>query len=238
MKFEKHPAISIVIPALDEAKTIKKVILDARNATKGITKDFEILVMDDYSTDNTLDILKKMRMPELKVFHHKENLGIEQSLRDLYKLAKNELVFFNGADGDIDMQVLQEFYKAMKRENADIVVGNRKFKNYTLKRNIVSNLYNNLVWILTGVKVYDAGTVKLVKLSKYHVDETKSKSVFAEAERLVRSVKKGAKLITVDIQQNKNNRNDKVSILQLIDCLSDLIKLSFEMAISAPSRRS
>ncbi len=229
MKIEKHPAISIVIPALDEAKTIKKVVLDARDAVKSITKDFEILVMDDFSTDNTIDILEKLNMPELKVFHHKENLGIEQSLRDLYKLAKNELVFFNGADGDIDMQVLQEFYKAMKQEKADIVVGNRKFKNYTLKRNIVSNLYNNLVWILTGVKVYDAGTVKLVKISKYNVDETKSKSVFAEAERLVRSVKKGAKLITVDIQQNKNNRNDKVSVLQLFACLSDLIKLSFEL---------
>ncbi len=222
-------AISIVIPALNEAKTIREVALDARDVARSITKDFEIIVLDDCSTDETVKILKDLRIPELRIAVHKENLGIEQSLKDLYQMAKNDLVFFNGADGDIDMKVLKDFYAAMQKHKADIVVGNRKFKNYTLKRNIVSNLYNNLVWLLTGVRVYDAGTVKLVKISKYNVAETKSKSVFAEAERLVRSVKKGAKLITVDIQQNKNKRNDKVSITQLLACLADLIKLSFEL---------
>lgn len=230
MKPKESTSISIIIPAWNESKTIKKVVKEAERVARGLTEKFEIIVLDDCSTDKTPEILKKIAVPELKVLHHKRNQGIERSLRDLYDAARNEVIFFNGADGDINMNVLRDFMKAMEKHNADIVVGNRVFKNYTVKRRIVSTLYNGLVWLMTGVRVYDAGTVKLVKASQYNSKITKSKSVFAEAERLVRSVVAGAKLIKVDIYQNQTKINDKVSLVQLWGCFVDLAALSLEMS--------
>lgn len=229
MNPKESVSISIIIPAWNESKTIKRVVKDAERVGRSLTKNFEIIVLDDSSLDNTLEILNNIDISELKVLHHKYNQGIEQSLRDLYKVAQNDLVFFNGADGDINMRVLSDFFKAMRAQKADIVVGNRVFKNYTVKRRIVSTLYNSLVWLMTGVRVYDAGTVKLVKATHYRSTTTKSKSVFAEAERLVRLVVGGAKLIKVDIYQNQNKINDNVSIAQLWGCFLDLIALSLEL---------
>ncbi len=230
MKPKEFTSISIIIPAWNESKTIKKVINEAERVAQSLTNKFEIIVLDDCSSDNTLDILRKIAVPELKVLRHKRNQGIERSLRDLYRAAQYEVIFFNGADGDINMSVLKDFMKSMKKNDADIVVGNRVFKNYTVKRRVVSTLYNSLVWLMTGVRVYDAGTVKLVKAAHYKSKMTKSKSVFAEAERLVRSVVAGAKLIKVDIYQNQNKINDKVSIVQLWGCFLDLAALSLELS--------
>jgi glycosyltransferase involved in cell wall biosynthesis len=227
----KTESISIVIPAWNESKTIKRVIFDAKRVVSKLTDNFEIIVIDDCSTDNTIEILRNLKISELRVYHHKSNKGIEPTLKELYGLARKNIIFFNGADGDISMNVINDLFVSMKEQNADLVVGNRKFKNYTLKRRIVSTLYNYLVWVLTGVRVYDAGTVKLVKSDKYKNLQIKSKSVFAEAERLVRSVYNGSKLVKVDIYQNSNERNDRVSVSQLYNCMRDLLALSIELKL-------
>lgn len=228
----KEISLSIVIPAYNEEKMIRTTVQSAYRTAKKITQRFEILVINDKSTDGTLEILQSIEYKELKIINHKKNLGIEKSVRDLYNTAKNDLVFFNGADGDIDMEVLLKLFNKMIETKADIVVGNRIFKNYSLKRSIVSNLYNDLVKILIGVNVYDAGTVKLVKRKYFSNLKVDSNSVFGEAERLVRSVKRGARLEKVDIKQNLIETNDSIDYKGIILCGKDLISLVLKVRLN------
>ena len=228
----KEISLSIVIPAYNEEKMIKTTVQSAYRTAKKITRRFEIVVLNDKSTDKTLEILQSIKYRELKIINHKKNLGIEKSVRDLYNTAKKDLIFFNGADGDIDMAVLLKLFKKMVETNADIVVGNRVIKNYSLKRSIVSNLYNDLVKMLIGVNAYDAGTVKLVKKRYFSNLKVDSKSVFGEAERLVRSVKRGARLEKVDIKQNLIEANDAIDYREIILCGKDLINLVLKVRLN------
>lgn len=222
-------SVSIVIPAYNEEKNIKSAVVSAYTSAKRVTNNFEIIIMDDNSTDRTLSILKTIPYRELRIIRHISNKGIECSVRDLYNNAKKDYIFFNGADGDINMDVLINFYNKAVSTGADIIVGNRIYKNYSLKRKIISVAYNKLIKIMLGFDVYDAGTVKLVKRKFFSNTQVISTSVFGEAERLVRAIKKGAILEKVDIKQNVIDRNDSVNYNQLLLCLRDLVILSVKI---------
>jgi len=221
--------LSIVLPVYNEEAHIEKVIIEASKVAKRISNNFEILVVNDHSTDKTPEILKSLRIKQLKIVNHKKNLGIEKTLKELYSIAKNEFIFFNGADDDINMDVLLKLHQKILASNADIVVGNRIIKNYSLKRKIISLAYNSLVRYLIGVEVYDAGTVKLVKKKCFTNIKIDSKTVFGEAERLVRSVKNGAKIEKVDIKQNMNDSNDSVNYKEVFLSTVELFRLAYKV---------
>jgi dolichol-phosphate mannosyltransferase len=229
----KKPYISFIIPAYNESKSIVKVLVETIKVGKKLRKPFEIIVVNDCSSDNTPDLIKKMQKKYkfIRMHSHKINLGIEGSVKDLYRHARGEYAFFNGADGDIDMDVLLKMHQHLKNTSSDIIVGNRISKNYTFKRKLVSYLYNNLVLILTGIPVYDAGTVKLLSRKYYKKQNIKSQSVFADAERLVRAHLAGAKINTIDIIQNNNERNDSINYPQVIMSTVELLKLATEIRL-------
>lgn len=221
--------LSIVIPAYNEEKTVKSVVEEAHEVAKKISENFEILVLNDGSTDGTLEILQQINSPNLIVLKHDINKGIGASLKTLYETAQNEYIFMNAADKDIDMNVLEKFYLELKNHDADIVIGNRIYKNYSVLRKFISFLYNFLVKIFTGYDLHDAGTVKLFKKSVFQNFNPISSSVFIDAERLIYALSNGAKLIKVDIVQNTNERNNKVNFKQIIFAAKDLVILSKQM---------
>lgn len=227
----KKNNLSIVLPVYNEEKMIRSTIKSANQNGNKISDEFEILIINDGSTDRTSKIINSIMNNKIRIINHSKNKGIEKTVKELYDNAKYELIFFNGADGDIDMSVMLRLYDEMNKKNADIVVGNRVVKNYSIKRKIISTSYNNLVFVLAGVRVYDAGTVKLVKKKFFAKVKVESESVFGEAERLIRAVKNGAVISKVDILQNINDSNDEIKYKELVHCIKDLLRISFKARI-------
>jgi glycosyltransferase involved in cell wall biosynthesis len=82
-----NPRVSIIIPAYNDAKTLEKIIPSILN--QKYDGDVEILLVDDSSTDNTLEVARKY---DLKIIHHTKNMGLANSVNDGVRNAKYDLI--------------------------------------------------------------------------------------------------------------------------------------------------
>jgi glycosyltransferase involved in cell wall biosynthesis len=149
------PLISICIPTYNGARTIKKTL----NAIiSQASNDFEIILSDDASTDDTPEIVKKMQsnFNIIKLFHNKENLGMDGNFHRTTQLARGKYIWFCGQDDILCDGVLQQVLKMIK-SNKDIGILNLNFSQYD------HNMINCLIESFFDVSTFDQ---KLVKENK------------------------------------------------------------------------
>lgn len=225
-------SISAVIIARNEESTIKKVIIESLDILPKLTKDWEILINDDASEDKTghvLDFYSK-RFPRIKVFHQKKPLGISGGFEFLYKKANKQLVFINAADGQYSIKDLPKMINEIDI-GYDLVIGKRSNKiYYGILRKFISFIYNKLPEELFGVKLYDAGSIKLYKKEVLRKTVPFSKSVFSEAERIIRAQKLGFKITSISIRyfaRKKGSSSVKFKII--LDSIFDMLRVYFSL---------
>ncbi len=196
------PSISLVVPAYNEEAGLAATVERCRKAVQQCTDDYEIIILDDCSQDKTVEVMERLRAEDpahIKTMRHLENKGIARTFEDLYRAASKEYVFLIPGDGEYPPEALVDCMPLLG--TCDIVICRRVHKNYTLYRRIVSGLYRHLIRLLFGVELYDPGTVKLVKREVYTSVPVECKSVFVEAERMIRAARRGYRIGTVDIVQ-------------------------------------
>lgn len=154
--------ISITIPAYNEEKTIKTVVEKAIQSASKIFSRYEILLVDDGSTDNTLDEINKLKNKfrnKIRIIHHGKNKGFSGALISCYKNAKGDLIFLGPADGQFDYSELDLFVK--KISQCDIVAAYRISNEENLYRKINSLLFHLLSRILFNIKLKEFSTCML-----------------------------------------------------------------------------
>lgn len=150
----REESISITIPALNEEKTIEKVCRDAVHAVSKITKNYEVLLVDDGSTDSTgkiMDKLKKEFRGKIYVIHHNKNKGFTGVMKTCYSNAKNNLIFLGPSDGQFDYSELKSFISAIRGN--DFAVAYRVVNKERLIRKINSFFFHLLSRLLFGIKL-------------------------------------------------------------------------------------
>lgn len=158
----KNKKISVTIPAYNEEKTIKLVVKKAIQSASKIFSKYEILLVDDGSTDNTLSEMNELKNKfknKIRIIHHAKNKGFSGALISCYKNAKGDLMFLGPADGQFDYSELGLFVK--KISNCDIVVSYRIFNEESLYRKINSYLFHLLSRILFNIKLKEFSTCML-----------------------------------------------------------------------------
>ncbi|MCX6765807.1 MAG: glycosyltransferase [Candidatus Moranbacteria bacterium] len=121
----EHQKISVVIPCFNEGKTIYQNIKKISEYLVQNFSDFEIIVVNDGSTDNTLSELRivKQEVP-LKIINNEQNEGKGKAVRDGILASSNEIVMFLDADLAIPIEELGKFMEELKKGN-DIVIASR-----------------------------------------------------------------------------------------------------------------
>ncbi len=197
--------LSVVLPAYNEQATIEPVILEHARVLAGLNgplHDWEILCLDDASTDGTLARLRELeqRIPRLRVLAHERNQGIFQSFHDLFAAARGTHIYLTAADGQWPAANLLRLLLEIQR-GADLAVGVRPNRRevYSLQRRAVSCMFNLMPRLLFGVKTEDAGSVKL-GLREIFNFQLISRSPFAEAERIIRARLEGYRVAFAPIQ--------------------------------------
>ena len=127
--------VSIIIPTFNSEKTIETNIDSITNQT---FKDFEVIVVDNHSTDKTIEIIKRKNIPNIKFIVEKDK-GIFDAINKGIKLSKNQLIsVLHSDDLYFDKNVLQNVINSFKEDlNIDIIYGD-----------LVYVKKNNLDWIL------------------------------------------------------------------------------------------
>lgn len=158
------PEISAVLPAYNERESIADCLLELRGVLLRIGRPFEIVVVDDGSTDGTFDLLRKLKeqMPELRAVSFKRNRGQTAAMAAGFALARGELVVTLDADMQNDPAAIPQMLALM--DEYDVVCGVRARRNDSVVRRISSRIGNGVRNFLTRDNFTDTGcTLKLFR---------------------------------------------------------------------------
>ncbi len=196
------PSISLLVAAYNEEASLARTLDRALATLNECVTDWELLIMDDCSTDRTPHITADYaaRFPgKVRAMRHAVNQGIATTFEDLYRAATKEYVFLISGDGEYPPEALKQCMPLLA-EN-DIVICRRVVKHYTFYRHCISHAYRWSILLLFGVDLFDPGGVKVVKREIFRDIPVYCKSVFVEAERIIRAIKRGYSIAHVDIIQ-------------------------------------
>jgi glycosyltransferase involved in cell wall biosynthesis len=228
-------SLSIVIPAFNESASIETTVRDAVEVGRVVTRELEILVCNDGSSDNTGAILRDLAIPELRVLDRPSNRGIEASMRALYANAHHDWVFLNSADRQWPMTCLVEMAKATPA--ADFVIGVRSNKRdvYTPYRRIVSAAYERIVRAL-GAPGGDPGSIKLARRELLHAAVV-AHGVFAEGERVIRAARLGARVVEVPVEFHRRGAGKALGARRdvVMRAMTDAVRVAASLAIGWPA---
>lgn len=197
--------VSLVIPLYNNENTMIDQLYRCEGVLQAICNKYEILVGEDNSKDNSKMILKKYfsKNKNYKIIFNKRNLGISNNIKQLYKKAKGQYVILFSVDGAWNPEDIRILITTAFDNSGDIVVGVRNKAIYSPYRRLISFFYNFLPYVFFGIKIYDAGSIKIIKKTVYNSIVPKSKSVFFEAELLLKAIKKGYKVLFCPISFKK-----------------------------------
>ena len=163
--------ISVIMPAYNEAGHIKSSIEETVKAFNEFGCQWELVVMDDGSTDDTFSRaleLTKSYPHSLIVKQNSFNLGKGRAIKKALRYISGEYAVFLDADMDLHPTQVETLFDIMRLNNADVVIGSKMHPNsvvrYPLQRKLMSHIYYLLVRILFNLPCHDTQTgLKLFK---------------------------------------------------------------------------
>ena len=197
----RYKSISIFFPAYNEETNIKYTVLGAKKVTEKLFSDFEIIIINDGSTDRTGKIADKLaqKHQEVKVVHHKPNRGYGGALISGFKQAKKELVFFSDADLQFDLKEIKNLLFYIDRY--DIVIGYRNPRKDPPLRILNAFGWKLLNRILFDLKIKDIDCAfKLFRQKVIRSIKIESKGAMVSAELLIKLRDKGYKFKEVPVK--------------------------------------
>ena len=169
--------LSVVMPVYNESKTIREII---KNVI-GVDLDKELIIVDDYSTDGTRDILKSMDgNNNIHICYHEKNMGKGAALRTGFKNVTGDIVIIQDADLEYNPKEYHRLIKPILDGKADVVYGSRFITTeerrilffwhslgnsfLTLLSNMATNL--NLSDMETCYKIFKVNVVKNIQIEE------------------------------------------------------------------------
>ncbi len=155
-KLRKNLSISAFFPCYNDAGSIGLLVKDVEGTLKEISDNFEIIVIDDGSRDESQKVLEDLRseIKGLKLIFHKKNQGYGGALKSGLKSATKNLIFYTDGDGQYDPKEITKLIEKMT-DNVDVVQGYKIRRSDPFHRQFLGRIYHDLSKILFGLKIKD-----------------------------------------------------------------------------------
>src|SRR5687768_2550282 len=151
------PGLSVFFPAYNDGGTIASLVITAVKVAGSVTSDFEVIVVNDGSTDDTpkiLDELARLYPDHVRVVHHPKNRGYGGALRTGFATATKEFIFYTDGDGQYDPAEMTALLPKLT-DDVDWVNGWKISRSDPWHRIVIGRLYHHIVKLLFGLKVRD-----------------------------------------------------------------------------------
>ena len=204
--------LSIIIPVYNEEKTLLN-ILKRINECKIDNFDFETIIINDGSDDNTFNVIKENSDLYDKVINLDKNRGKGYAVKSGLKIATGDYVIFQDADLEYDPKDFIKFTNLINKFSVDVIIGSRfNYSDYTRSHNIANKfgnyiltLFFNLLYNTTFTDIYSCYLA--FRKDILDVDKLKTDGFEQHAEILCKIVKKSDRFYEVPI--NYNGRSAK-----------------------------
>lgn len=145
--------ISVVIPVFNEKESVATLHAELLDVLETSGKPFEIIFIDDGSTDGTVIELKKLKPSRLIVFSR--NFGKSQALQAGFNAARGEYIFTMDGDLQDDPAEIPNFLEEMGKGNVDLICGWKKHRQDDVAKRTISKIANMVARYFTGTTVHD-----------------------------------------------------------------------------------
>ena len=195
--------LSIVIPAFNESDNLAAVVQESLDVLQGLTQRFEIIVVDDCSTDDSWDKLQALaqEIPQLRPIRNEKNLGCHPSSLIGYQAAQGEYLYFSPADRQIPAAEISKFV-AKAKTGCDVVYSWRQKRADPPHRLWISGCYNMLLRLFFGIRVHDVDSSELLtrRAVESLLPKVRSDSAFITVELLMEASRQGLAIGEVVIE--------------------------------------
>ena len=206
-------SISIIIPCKNEENTILKTVNILKKKIKNKITNYEFILINDFSTDGTLKVIKKISKNSKNVnFSNNKNKGLGGAINLGVKVSKKKFIVIVMADLSDDPNDLIRYYKEINKNNLDAIFGSRftkksKVIDYPIRKLIYNRIFNFLVKIIflsdyndftNAFKIYKKST--LIKLKPF---VSENFNIFLELPLKIIVRRKKYKIISINWKNRK-----------------------------------
>jgi glycosyltransferase involved in cell wall biosynthesis len=231
----------------DEEAYVRRAVAAAREGASAVSEDYEIVIVDDASTDRTREVAESLARedPRIRVLHLERRRGLGGTLRAGYAATTRELVLYSDADLPFDFQELARATHLLEYQEADVLAAYRFDRTSEgLLRTLYTLAYSALVRALFGLRFRDVNfSFKLFRRPLLERIELRSEGSFIDAEFLVRARNAGARIIQmgVDYFPRSRGRSTLASPGVIVGILWEMARLApglwWGTRLPAPSPR-
>lgn len=226
--------LSVIVTCFNEKDTILKAIQDAMS----LEIDKEIIIIDNYSTDGSREMLKNIDDGSVKVVFQPKNYGFGESVKKGASLAKGEFIYVHYSDLEYNIECVYRMLEIAEKESVDVVFGSRFYgKNIyerlqlTKKRpfylgTLITTFLINLFY---GKKFTDIIGTRFYRTASFRKLSIESSNIAFDFEVVSRLCKAGYRILEVPVlyKPRSSREGKKVKAADIIPALTAIFKVKF-----------
>src|SRR6478735_11038774 len=230
------PGLSIFFPAYNDAGTIASLVITSVKVAATLTDDFEVIVINDASQDDTakiLDELARLYPERVRIVHHETNRGYGGALRTGFATASKDLIFYTDGDGQYDPAEVTLLWETIS-DDVDWVNGWKISRSDPLHRIIIGRIYHHIVKLLFGLKVRDVDCdFRLMRRRIFEVVRLEKSSGVICLEMMKKFQDAGFRVAEVPVHHYHRafGKSQFFNFRRIFRTLIDLMKLWWELVI-------
>jgi glycosyltransferase involved in cell wall biosynthesis len=229
-------------PAYNDAGTIASLVIQAQEAIRQLTSDFEIIVVNDGSGDQTGQIADELARtyPHVRVVHHERNRGYGGALRSGFAAASKELIAYTDGDAQYDPSEIAALWGRLD-DSADMVTGYKISRSDPLHRIVIGRLYHHAVKLLFALRVRDVDCdFRLMRREIFDRVKLERDSGVICLELMRKVQDAGFRVVEVPVHHyhRTHGRSQFFNVRRVVRTGIDVLKLWVELVVFGRGRQS
>lgn len=222
-----NPVISLVIPGYNEAANVPRVVAEAVQAFEEQGIGYEIIQVDDGSTDDSFDVMQTLAKDDrIRALRHTRNRGLGAALRTGFEGCRGEYVSWLPADGQGDIRAVLDSLQLM--ESTDLVVGIRHVKR-DIFRGLITVCFHLLIRSFFSFDPVNMCGFYTIRRSLLEQLSPTSENVFLNIEIPILCAKKGVRIrqISIDLKPRLSGTSKVANLRTLSKNVIEILRARF-----------